>query len=71
MVEEETGKQTKEARTSTRPEKKLLVKPAPFSMYKVGYGGGGETPKELKGLFTSHTEAQKTLDTYLKKKRNG
>lgn len=66
----DTAKPPEKAPTSTKPKKKLVIKSAPYSMFKIGYEGGGETPDDLKGLYTSQVNAQKQLDSYLKKRDN-
>jgi len=37
-------------------------------MVKVAYVGGGETPKELSGRYSSAAEAKKAIARYLYKK---
>lgn len=41
------------------------------TLYKIQFSTGGQLPKELQGLFTSHTEAKRKIDQYLEKKLNG
>ena len=49
--------------------KELLIRSSNGrSIYEVYYEGGGELPKSLIGLYTSHIEAQKAIDTYLASK---
>lgn len=35
------------------------------SLFEVYFEGGGELPKELKGMYTSPTVAQAAIDGYL------
>ena len=37
-------------------------------VFRIGYEGGGETPAELQGAYTTSTIAQLTLDLYTAKK---
>lgn len=64
-MEEEARKDTEEAPTSTKRE--LKVYPAEMSMFKISYEGGGETPDDLKGTYTSASVAQRAIIRYLVK----
>lgn len=46
--------------------KELKIRPhkAGPMMYEVYYEGGGELPRELSGLFTSPSFAQREIDLY-------
>lgn len=67
-VEKPTPKRGTKTPTSKKPKRELSTFPAPYSMIKVAYIGGGETPKELSGLYSTTADAKKAIDRYLKKK---
>ena len=50
-------------------KKELLIRNSNGrSIYEVYYENGGELPKDLSGLYTSHSEAQKAINQYLIKR---
>lgn len=61
-----------EAKTvkSTARGKELRIKVADnTSMFEVYYYPGGQVPKALSGLYTSHAEAMKAIGAYEATKR--
>jgi len=68
MEEKPTRKRGTKTPTSTSPKRELSVFPTDYSMVKVAYVGGGETPKELSGRYSSAAEAKKAIARYLYKK---
>jgi hypothetical protein len=49
--------------------KELLIRNSKGrSIYEVYYENGGELPRDLAGLYTSHKSAQASIDNYLIRK---
>jgi hypothetical protein len=42
----------------------IVIKPNMGSMYTITRSGSGSLPAELRGMYTSPTEAKKALDVY-------
>ena len=66
-VEKQTAKRG--TKTPTSKKRELKAMPGNYSMFKVAYVGGGETPRELRGLYSTVREADKAIKLYLSKKK--
>lgn len=54
-------------KTPTSTSRELGIFPGPTALYKIAYVGGGETPKELGGLWKTRRDAQAAINRYLNK----
>ena len=63
--EKPTAKRGTKTPTSIKRELGIFV--GPTALYKIAYVGGGETPKELGGLWKTKRDAQAAINRYLSK----
>lgn len=42
-----------------------IWKVANSALYRIGFKGGGEVPKDLKGMWTDPYQAQRAIESYL------
>ncbi len=62
-------KKNADAEHKEQPKAFLTRARSNTSLYEIYFEGGGEVPQALKGLYTSHTEAQRAAASYANSRR--
>jgi hypothetical protein len=55
----------------TYGKKEIKIERAPIGAhFTISFAEGGQLPKEMKGMFTSHTEAERAIKAFIQRMEN-